>query len=85
MLVTLCVVEVIFVEHDWNPMKDLQAMDRAHRIGQRRVVHVHRLIMKNTLEERIMGLQRFKINLANTVVSQVTHTTFSSLPHVVVF
>ena len=24
---------VIFVEHDWNPMKDLQAMDRAHRIG----------------------------------------------------
>ena len=30
---------VIFVEHDWNPMKDLQAMDRAHRIGQKKVVN----------------------------------------------
>lgn len=49
---------VIFVEHDWNPMKDLQAMDRAHRIGQKKVVNVYRLITRNTLEEKIMGLQR---------------------------
>lgn len=46
---------VIFVDHDWNPMKDLQAMDRAHRIGQKRVVNVYRLIMRGTLEEKIMG------------------------------
>lgn len=46
---------VIFVDHDWNPMKDLQAMDRAHRLGQRRVVNVYRLIMRGTLEEKIMG------------------------------
>ena len=46
---------VIFVEHDWNPMKDLQAMDRAHRLGQKRVVNVYRLIMRGTLEEKIMG------------------------------
>lgn len=46
---------VIFMEHDWNPMKDLQAMDRAHRIGQKRVVNVYRLITKGTLEEKIMG------------------------------
>jgi TATA-binding protein-associated factor len=46
---------VIFVEHDWNPMKDLQAMDRAHRIGQRKVVNVYRLITRATLEEKIMG------------------------------
>jgi TATA-binding protein-associated factor len=61
---------VIFVEHDWNPMKDLQAMDRAHRIGQKRVVNVYRLITKDTLEEKIMGLQRFKLNIANTVISE---------------
>ena len=36
---------VIFAEHDWNPMKDLQAMDRAHRIGQTRTVNVYRLIL----------------------------------------
>lgn len=61
---------VVFVEHDWNPMKDLQAMDRAHRLGQKKVVNVYRLITKNTLEARIMGLQQFKLNVANTVVSQ---------------
>lgn len=80
---------VIFVEHDWNPMKDLQAMDRAHRIGQKKVVSVYRLITKGTLEEKIMGyvhswighllslhlsnvhsLQRFKLNIANSVVTQ---------------
>ncbi|XP_011210299.2 TATA-binding protein-associated factor 172 [Bactrocera dorsalis] len=60
---------VIFVEHDWNPMKDLQAMDRAHRIGQKKVVNVYRLITEKTLEEKIMGLQKFKILTANTVVS----------------
>ena len=47
---------VIFVEHDWNPQKDLQAMDRAHRIGQTKVVNVYRLITKRTIEEKIMRL-----------------------------
>uniref|UniRef100_A0A1I8PPP2 TATA-binding protein-associated factor 172 n=1 Tax=Stomoxys calcitrans TaxID=35570 RepID=A0A1I8PPP2_STOCA len=60
---------VIFVEHDWNPMKDLQAMDRAHRIGQRKVVNVYRLITRKSLEEKIMCLQKFKMLTANTVVS----------------
>ncbi|XP_037082092.1 TATA-binding protein-associated factor 172-like [Pollicipes pollicipes] len=60
---------VIFVEHDWNPMKDLQAMDRAHRIGQRRVVNVYRLITRGTLEQKIMGLQKFKLMTANTVIT----------------
>ncbi|KAG6551134.1 hypothetical protein Mapa_007369 [Marchantia paleacea] len=60
---------VVFMEHDWNPMRDLQAMDRAHRLGQRRVVNVHRLIMRGTLEEKVMSLQRFKLSVANTIIT----------------
>jgi SNF2 family DNA or RNA helicase len=51
---------VIFVEHDWNPQKDIQAMDRAHRIGQRKVVNVYRLITRGTLEEKIVSLQEIQ-------------------------
>ncbi|AMD20816.1 HDR074Wp [Eremothecium sinecaudum] len=61
---------VIFIEHDWNPMNDLQAMDRAHRLGQKKVVNVYRIITKGSLEEKIMGLQKFKMNIASTVVNQ---------------
>jgi TATA-binding protein-associated factor len=61
---------VIFVEHDWNPQKDMQAMDRAHRIGQKKVVNVYRLVTRGTLEEKIMSLQRFKLDVASTVVNQ---------------
>jgi SNF2 family DNA or RNA helicase len=61
---------VIFVECDYNPTVDLQAMDRAHRIGQTRVVTVHRLITRGTIEEKIMSIQRFKMHLATSVVNQ---------------
>ncbi|KAJ1971300.1 TATA-binding protein-associated factor mot1 [Dimargaris verticillata] len=61
---------VIFIEHNWNPMKDLQAMDRAHCLGQKRVVNVYRLITHGTLEEKIMGLQKFKLNVANSIINQ---------------
>ncbi|XP_050421403.1 TATA-binding protein-associated factor 172 [Adelges cooleyi] len=60
---------VIFVEHDWSPMRDLQAMDRAHRIGQKKVVNVYRLITRSTLEEKIMNFQKFKLKTANTVIT----------------
>lgn len=61
---------VIFMDPDWNPMKDLQAMDRAHRLGQKRVVNVYRLLLQDTLEDRIMGLQRWKTKVAGTVITQ---------------
>lgn len=45
---------VVLFDHDWNPMNDLQAMDRAHRLGQARVVNVYRLLARGTLEEKIL-------------------------------
>lgn len=60
---------LVFMEHDWNPMRDLQAMDRAHRLGQKKVVNVHRLIMRGTLEEKVMSLQKFKLSVAGAVIN----------------
>lgn len=50
---------------DWNPFRDLQAIDRAHRLGQRRTVNVYRLITRGTVEDKVMRLQRFKADTAN--------------------
>lgn len=44
-------------------------MDRAHRLGQRRTVNVYRLLTRGTLEERVMGLQQFKLDVAAAVVN----------------
>lgn len=56
---------VIFLDHDWNPVKDLQAVDRAHRLGQTKTVNVYRLITQATIEEKIMRFQKFKLDTAN--------------------
>lgn len=44
-------------------------MDRAHRLGQRKVVNVHRIIMRGTLEEKVMNLQRFKLSISDAVIN----------------
>lgn len=60
---------VIFIEHNWNPQVDLQAMDRSHRIGQRNVLHVYRLYMVDSIEERILHIQRDKLDLVRSVIT----------------
>lgn len=59
---------VIFVEHDFNPFVDLQAMDRAHRIGQMRPVTIYRLLAESTIEARISYLQDFKKTIAEEII-----------------
>jgi SNF2 family DNA or RNA helicase len=44
----------------WNPAIEAQAIDRAHRIGQERKVFTYKFITKNTVEEKILALQRNK-------------------------
>ena len=59
---------VIHFDPWWNMSAKNQATDRAHRIGQQDTVQVFSLIMKNTIEEKIMELQMQKKNLADTFV-----------------
>jgi DNA helicase INO80 len=58
---------VIFYDNDWNPTMDAQATDRAHRIGQTKVVSVYRLVTKDTIEERILKRAKQKQNVQTTV------------------
>jgi len=61
---------VILYDSDWNPQVDLQAMDRAHRIGQTKRVKVFRLITENTVEERIVERAEIKLRLDTVVIQQ---------------
>jgi len=59
---------VIIFDSDWNPMMDLQAQDRAHRIGQRSDVSVFRLITHSPVEEKILSRATEKLNMSELVV-----------------
>ena len=60
---------VIHYDPWWNVAVQNQATDRAHRIGQTKVVSVFKLIMKHTIEEKICQLQENKQNLADQILS----------------
>ena len=59
---------VIIFDSDWNPQMDIQAQDRAHRIGQKHEVKVFRLISKNTIEEGILEKAAFKKHMDDKVI-----------------
>jgi len=61
---------VILYDSDWNPQADLQAMDRAHRIGQKKQVRVFRFITEKTVEERIIEKAEMKLRLDSVVIQQ---------------
>jgi SWI/SNF-related matrix-associated actin-dependent regulator of chromatin subfamily A member 5 len=61
---------VVIYDSDFNPQMDLQAMDRAHRIGQKNSVNVYRLITENTVEEKIVERQMIKLKWDSLVIQQ---------------
>jgi superfamily II DNA or RNA helicase len=61
---------VFLLDPWWNPASEAQAIDRTHRIGQDKKVFAYRLIAKNTVEEKVLELQRSKRELAEAIISQ---------------
>ena len=64
----------------WNPAAEAQAIDRAYRIGQRRPVFAYRLIARDTVEEKVMIMQRKKRAIANAVISAVPQDALDAPP-----
>ena len=60
---------VIHYDPWWNVAAQNQATDRAHRIGQTKIVTVYKLIIKGTIEEKIVKMQQDKADLANEILS----------------
>jgi len=60
---------VFLLDPWWNPAVETQAIDRAHRIGQKRQVFAYRLIARDTVEERILELQESKRSLAEAIIN----------------
>ncbi|EDU40575.1 SNF2 family ATP-dependent chromatin-remodeling factor snf21 [Pyrenophora tritici-repentis Pt-1C-BFP] len=59
---------VIIYDSDWNPHQDLQAQDRAHRIGQKNEVRILRLITSNSVEEKILERANYKLDMDGKVI-----------------
>jgi SWI/SNF-related matrix-associated actin-dependent regulator of chromatin subfamily A member 5 len=61
---------VVLFDSDWNPQADLQAQDRAHRIGQTKQVVVYRFVTENAIEERVLERAAQKLQLDQVVIQQ---------------
>ena len=60
---------VIHMDPWWNPAVEDQASDRAHRIGQTRPVTIYRLVMRDSIEEKIVDLHAHKRKLADDLLA----------------
>lgn len=61
---------VFILDPWWNPAVEAQAIDRAHRIGQTKAVNAYRMVCANTVEQKIVELQKSKRDLADAIISQ---------------
>lgn len=70
---------VILYDSDWNPQADLQAMDRAHRIGQTKQVQVFRFVTEHAIEEKVLERAAQKLRLDQLVIQQGRQSTSSNI------
>eukprot|EP00054_Salpingoeca_dolichothecata_P035663 m.5941 g.5941 ORF g.5941 m.5941 type:complete len:567 (-) comp5724_c0_seq2:168-1868(-) len=70
---------VIIYDSDWNPQSDLQAQDRCHRIGQQKPVVIYRLIIRDTIDQRILERAESKRSLEKLVIHEGNFKGQSSL------
>ncbi|OJJ73280.1 hypothetical protein ASPBRDRAFT_173837 [Aspergillus brasiliensis CBS 101740] len=71
--------QVIIFDPFWNPYVEEQAVDRAHRIGQVRPVQIHRIVVKDTVEDRILELQDKKRELVEGALDEKASSNLSRL------
>jgi len=71
--------QVIILDPFWNPYIEEQAIDRAHRLGQERPVKVHRVLIENTVEDRILNLQEKKRKLISEILDEKAHQSIARL------
>lgn len=72
---------MMLLDPDWNPSNDAQVMGRIWRVGQTREVFIYRLYASNSIEERILDMQRNKETLSDTVIDgkqAISHKRFST-------
>lgn len=70
---------VIILDPFWNPYIEMQAVDRAYRIGQQNSVEVHRILIENTVEDRIIELQEQKRKLVDAALDEGANKSLGRL------
>jgi SNF2 family DNA or RNA helicase len=70
---------VIILDPFWNPYIEMQAVDRAYRIGQQREVEVHRILIEGTVEDRIIELQEQKRKLVDSALDEGANKSLGRL------
>jgi SNF2 family DNA or RNA helicase len=70
---------VLFCDPWWNPMIELQAIDRTHRIGQEKDVQIYKFLVKNSVEKKIQILQNRKKLIADVALGEIKPTSTDAL------
>ncbi|KAG7692372.1 hypothetical protein KL930_005076 [Ogataea haglerorum] len=81
-LTLTCASHVVILEPFWNPFVEKQAQDRVHRISQVREVYVHRILIRNTVEDRIIELQAEKEKLVESALDPTARQQVNRLSRV---